>query len=421
MSVKETLPAEAMAVLNQRRPSRPEYRLTESVSRWAAKSIAVGVTVPVVGGGLSYSTSEQPVQRKAIPLAKQVAIMEDFILKFIDYGKYFVLFDGLDQEVPVYGSEYQSWHSYKLILQCLFKACLDIKRTFNKSGKKVLPIVFVRNDIFELVNDPDGEKWNDSIKSLDWRRDQLASLVAYRITRAQDKTADASLNFNNAWSLLFSDKSIIIEDRKRGNYEKSIFDYIRSRTLDRPRDFIRYLQITAQVTSEYRSKPSRISADTVKNSEYNYSKRFRQEICNELFGVIPSINDLLEVFDKMTYGRHFGYDDFAYVLSEEIENGSFADPKIPAFGILQILHRYSVIGNVRRFQKPRHGSKYFRTFKYSRPTASLDIRQGMTIHSGLFKSVFPSQSEEFTNLADKDTEDYCDPPLELKKYEVLLD
>ena len=371
---------------------------------------------PIVGG-LSFSTSSQPLSRKAATLADQVAVMEDFIFKYIDDSKYFVLFDGLDSEVPSSEKPQEGWEKYGHIITSLFKATLDVRNLFRAEGINLIPMVFVRDDIFEITEDSDKEKWSDHTYELTWRIDQIRRMIAHRITRSFDTEGEV-LSFEKAWSILFDRRTTISLERQDGSKnEIDVLQYIRLRTFMRPRDFIRYLQICAMVTKQHNRKYDRINPETVVRSEFNYAKRFAQELSDELLLVFPRLRELLSLFDKMPYSRHFTYEQFVEVVEREVADGNIKDFGRKPHVILNMLFRYSVLGNVRKFKLPRKESRYYRTFRYTKPNATLDINRLITLHSAVYISVYSSQAEIFSNLADKDVEDEEAPPSELLKFE----
>ncbi|TPJ53561.1 hypothetical protein [Mesorhizobium sp. B2-7-1] len=419
MAKNDALPAEARSALEDRKPTTPERRFSDTMGRWKARSFSAGVGNNPLVGGLSFSTSSQPLARKAATLAEQVAAMEDFIFKYIDGSSYFILFDGLDSEVPKTENIHDGWEKYDYIITSLFKAALEVRNLFRSSQINVIPIVFVRDDIFELTSDSDKEKWSDHTYELTWRIDQIRQMLAYRITRSIDQDVDI-LSFNRAWSALFDRRTHITIERTDGSsYEIDVLQYIRLRTFLRPRDFIRYLQICAMVTKQHNKSYDRINPETVVRSEFNYAKRFQQELCDELMLVFPRLKELLSLFDKMPYSRHFTYEQFVETLEREVGDGNVEDFGLKPHMILNMLFRYSVLGNVRKFKLPRKESKYYRTFRYTKPNATLDINRLMTLHSAIYISVYSSQAEIFSNLADKDIEDDENPPTDLVRFEEI--
>ena len=85
----------------------------------------------------------------------------------------------------------------------LFKAVQDVKNIFKDRSKyRIFPVIFLRDDIYEIILDADKNKWNDFKIELNWDTDKIQRLVAFRITRALDPHATKILPFAVAWERL---------------------------------------------------------------------------------------------------------------------------------------------------------------------------------------------------------------------------
>jgi hypothetical protein len=78
----------------------------------------------------------------------------------------------------------------------------DIKAIFPSNEFNIFPIVFLRDDIYEIVSDPDKNKWSDFISEVSWDDSQIKELLSFRISRSISPDHEI-LDFNTAWKLVF--------------------------------------------------------------------------------------------------------------------------------------------------------------------------------------------------------------------------
>ena len=71
---------------------------------------------------------------------------------------------------------------YFSLITGLFKAIQDIRSKFKE--KYIYPLIFIRDDIYELIKDNDKTKWGDFSETLDWNESSIKRLLAFRFTRA---------------------------------------------------------------------------------------------------------------------------------------------------------------------------------------------------------------------------------------------
>jgi hypothetical protein len=127
-------------------------------------------------------------------------VLEDIIRNYCDDSVYYIIFDELDEDykdmVENYGkSEYLS------LITSLFKAVVNIREMLG--SLKIYPIVFLRDDIYDLVQDSDKNKWNDFRIDLEWKREHIQNLLSFRLSRAADPLGK-TMPFQTAWHTAFS-------------------------------------------------------------------------------------------------------------------------------------------------------------------------------------------------------------------------
>lgn len=108
-----------------------------------------------------------------------------------------LLFDNLDNGWPTSGLK----HEDLLIIRALIDATRKIERQFGRSGFDVKTVVFLRNDVYELLVKETSDRGKEASVVLDWTDpDLLRELVRLRIV---SNGLDDELDFKSAWLKVF--------------------------------------------------------------------------------------------------------------------------------------------------------------------------------------------------------------------------
>ena len=207
--------------------------LSRVIPEWTSGEFGLSV----LGNGGSIKL-ERSIQENPISWIEKVNILEDIIQQYCDDSKYYIVFDELDEDYRNVQNRNENLQ-YVNLLTSLFKAVQDVKATFYSSHPNIMPIVFLRDDIYLLINDADNNKWSDLKLDIDWTADKMKKLLAYRISRDTGYVGD-SPDFEKAWSAIFNMKSIHYGDGQ--SKMMSSYDFITRSTQLRPRDYIQYIQ-----------------------------------------------------------------------------------------------------------------------------------------------------------------------------------
>jgi hypothetical protein len=280
-----------------------------------------------------------------------------------------VIFDELDEDYKdiLEGEKYKR---YTQLLTSLFKAVQDIRSKFIQSA--FYPIVFIRDDIYDVLQDPDKTKWSDLKIDLEWDEASIQKMLAFRISRALDPNGEI-LRFSDAWKLIFRRGSVKFGHQK--TKEMPIFDYITRSSQLRPRDYVRYLQLCADKALE--RDLDIIPADLVSETDTAFSNYLRSELEDEIHGAIPDIHNVLSLFTELRK-QTMKIDDFKELYEAAYESGKV---KIKDYQfILKILFHFSIIGN-----QPKQVTH--QVFRYKNKEAGLNMKENIIVHRGLFRSL----------------------------------
>lgn len=354
---------EKLSKIYDREPSRS---LPRTIKQWISGDLDFKILGTGSKIGLSRSSSENNM-----PWIERVEILEDIIEKNIDDSKYLIIFDELDEDYKDI-IEINKYKQYTDLLTSLFKAVQDIKSIFPSEEFSIFPVIFLRDDIYDLLKDPDKTKWTDLIVEIEWNTQTIKDLLAFRLTRALDRSLD-TIYFNKIWDTIFVNQKVGYGHKQQK--KMSIFEYITRSTHIRPRDFVRFLQVCAiNSQSNYYKK---LSPDAVIDADTTFSNYFRSELEDEIHGVLPDISAILDVLAEIKK-QTFTYQTFIKSHTKKLKEGTIIT-KDPEF-ILKILFNFSIIGN-----QPRQ--KNTQIFRYIHRNARFSTREASCIHRGLFKAL----------------------------------
>ena len=330
--------------------------------KWTAGDFSVSI----LGNGFSFANW---FARKAdTTWIERVDHLEEFIKKNCDSSKYLIMFDELDEDYKDMMERFIDG-GYIHLLTSLFKAVQDIRGVMEPAEKKIFPIVFLRDDIFDLITDADKTKWRDLTTTLEWTLPQIKSLLKYRIEKS---AGIANPDFLETWHALFDNSSIPYAAGRKSLHS---LDFIARSTHGRPRDYIHYLQVCAQ--SQLENGGGRIEQKTVVNADKTYSNYLKSELTDEIHGIIPDIGNVFRVLSQIRKWI-LSVEEFSAVFDEYSEKG-LIKTKDSGF-VLQTLFYFSVIGNVSR-------NHQVHIFRHEHPEAVLNFSEKIVIHRGLMKSL----------------------------------
>lgn len=347
-------------------PDEPVESLSRKISKWTS----TGFKISILGNGGEFTAKDSTVDNERA-WVERVEILERMIVENVDDSAYYVLFDELDEDYRDINVA-EKHDLYISLLTSLFKATQDVKSIFLSAGHKIFPVIFLRDDIYDLMQDPDKTKWGDLSLQLDWNTEKIKKVLSYRISRALNREGQV-LEFDSAWRKMFSDHPVNYGDRQRKQIP--IFDYITRSTHLRPRDYIRYLKECAQdvLTRDHMI----VEPETVIRVDKAFSNYLRSEIEDEIQGILPEIRKIMDVLSQMRK-QEFTVGEFRQAYSRHIKQENLPDRGSEY--ILKTLFHFSVIGNIPRQRKVK-------VFRYLNKEARINFTESVCIHRGLFKAL----------------------------------
>ena len=208
--------------------------------------------------------------------------VKDLTNRVIEYMSHketcWLLFDNIDKGWPTSGLE----HEDLLIIRALIDATKKIERQFSRSNIEVNTIVFLRNDVYELLVKETSDRGKEASVLLDWTDpDLLRELIRLRII-SNDVNGDTT--FEALWSKIF------VSHYKGEDSSQYLID----RSLMRPRFLLNLI-------SQCKSFAINLNHDTVLEEDITkgltaYSTDLLADIGYEINDVENSEEDILYAF-----------------------------------------------------------------------------------------------------------------------------
>ena len=369
MANNEKIESSIREKLNNVYTKNQQPTLSRKINKWLDRDFGA----EIFGIGINIGKPESAEERQKT-LIERVNQLEDIIIESIDESKYLIIFDELDEDYKTI-TEKEQFKKYTALVTSLFKAAQDVKSVFQAKDASIHPTIFLRDDIYEILQDSDKTKWNDLKILLDWDEEKIKKLMAFRISRAINPQGQI-LDFSQAWHLLFSHSKLRIGNQ--GGKVLGSFEFIARSTHLRPRDFIQYLKSCCEeyINLESQKQKNIIDPFVIKKVDTAFSNYLKSELSDEIHGVLP---DIYTIFDIISQIRKWSFSvkEFIDSYNRQYKRSNLKE-KDPIF-VLQILFLFSVIGN--RVGADRE------IFRYKHKEVRFNFDEAIVVHRGLFKSL----------------------------------
>lgn len=244
----------------------------------------------------------------------------------------------------------------------------------------IRPIIFLREDIFEVLSINDANKLREDCgQLLHWNRDSIQKLL---LSRVNYFAKESGLTTHTSLDAIFDSK----EMRQRTKQ----FNYIMKRTMMRPRDFISYLGRIIDSMKERMNDPFSdekitfdvIDSESIYSAEPGYSEWLKQEILDEWSVQNPVIKDLL-----IAIQNHSSTNFTATDLEIQIKRLNPDLKSQDVIGYLKFLFDNSIIGF-------RLGDSREWRFKCFYPSQGFISSPDYRVHEGLVRALNLKETRE---------------------------
>jgi Cdc6-like AAA superfamily ATPase len=333
----------------------------------------------VKGGGIEFEQSVTAENRLITDINIIDSELQEIILRTMSNNRYyFILFDKLDDG-------WDASNEFKSSMVGLLKAARDLNIESKNANKHLRTIVFLRSDIYDVLQYNDKNKAFADIEFLRWDKDKLITLINKRIAFSLELTDE-----KNAWYRIFE------KDKMRSKTPNE--SYLIKRTFLRPRDIISFCREC--LDEARRNKRNIITNEDIYNAENLYSERVYREFIDEMHKQHPYVEKLFSVLRAMKTER-FNFQMFQNEYNKDLYRIEGSTPQ----DALKILFEYDIIG-IQKIGGKRGGSTF--DFSYIDPLINMDLSKEMVIHPALKKHL---------RLVEKRTYESVEPELGLYKKE----
>lgn len=279
-------------------------------------------------------------------------------------SQYWIFMDELDEGYRA-GDD-----GIRLVLLALLRAVEDSAIVLRQSGLTFRPLLVLRSDIFDRLEDNDLNKLDDHVLRLQWnsRPDlndhSLRKVVAARIS------ASIPAHSEDGWPDVVDDKNL--HQLPKG--VDSLWSYIVNRTYERPRDIVKFLKYCQKHT------PAGIlTFMATKEAETEYSQWLYKEIRDELHSYLPVWREAMQCITRGGSGR-ISYSAFLKLLESEPAIAKWlSDSGTSCDRIIEIFFDFGIFGNL--------DTKGRWLFKYKDHDLAWNPEMDLIVHWGLHKKL----------------------------------
>lgn len=211
---------------------------------------------------------------------------------------------------------------------------------FNNLGSNLKVYVFLRSDILKELTFQDKNKINDNIiEELNWNAENeevnlsLKKLVSIRI---KENIGSETESFSKNWNSIFDKKNI-------GRNQKK-WNYLIERTFLRPRDVIKFLNLSLEVAKSRIKKQNKsslkITNPDIQGCKKDYSNYLYKELSDEVKTKYPEFDHYLEILREI-HNTNFTINEFNTAYENVSKRLSLNKSNSE---IIELLYEFSVVG-----------------------------------------------------------------------------
>lgn len=301
--------------------------MAETISRLKQNENKITLASPVLSGECGAAAATQTTAQ--VHYNKAVKALEKLFGGIRTESTFIILIDELDEG-------YQGKNTnLNLVILALLRAVEELANFSKRNGIRCLPVLALRSDIFDALEDNDLNKLDDYVLRLNWTTDpddpwSMKQIAEKRIAATvREKYPD--IQVQNYWSLVADERAT----------EKGLWQYMCVLTFSRPRDIIKLLK-----TCKARAKGPKLTLGNVQAAELDYSAWFYREFRDEVQSFMSCWQDALNCITEVARGRA----ELKTLLKRFEENEKVSawcrDNKKTPIDVAKVLFDYSVIGCV---------------------------------------------------------------------------
>lgn len=299
--------------------------IAETISKLRQHENKISMVFSILSG--EHSSLSEEATTAQIHYNKAVKSLENIFSKIHTNSTFVLLIDELDEGYRAKNT------NLNLVILSLLRAADELFSFYKLNSIKCIPVIALRSDIFDSLEDNDLNKLDDYVLRLNWNTDELSP---WSLKRIIDKRIEATVKVkfptvtaDDYWSLVSDNNTA----------PKGLFQYICTLTFSRPRDIIKLLKYCSE------ARPiTRLTLKDVQSVEYDYSGWFYREFRDESQSFLPCWKNALNCITEIAKGK-----EKTSVLLQKFDNNLeikswCSENKRTSLDVLKILFNYSVVG-----------------------------------------------------------------------------
>lgn len=299
--------------------------ITDTITKLRQNENKIAMVLSLLSGEISELDGSQITAQ--IHYNKAVKALENIFTHLYSESTFVILIDELDEGYRARNS------NLSLVLLALLRATDEIYSFFKQNEMKCIPVVALRSDIYDNLEDNDLNKLDDYVLRLNWTTDEdsrwsLKQIAEKRI-EATVKNKYPDFMCTNYWALVSSDNGL----------PKGLWQYICILTFSRPRDIIKLLKYCSENVTG-----CKLTLSDVQKVETDYSAWFYREFRDEVQSFLPCWKGALNCISEVAKGK-----EKISTLAAKLDNNQevqtwCAENKKTSLDVIKTLFNYSVIG-----------------------------------------------------------------------------
>lgn len=310
------------------------------------------------------SSGGQTQIQTTIHYRKAFDLLQSRIRSVQSQSQYWIFMDELDEGYRA-GDE-----GIRLVLLALLRAVEDSAIALRRTALTFRPLLVLRSDIFDRLEDNDLNKLDDFVLRLKWNsRPDLSDHSLRKVVAARIAASLPDLG-EDGWPTIVED--VNAHEFPKG--VKNVWSYVINRTYERPRDLVKFLKYCKRAASF-----GVLKLTAVKQAEVDYSNWLYNEIRDEVHSHLPVWREAMQCITRAGTGR-MGYDEFTRLLESESTIAQWVDQQGGRTDkIIETLFDFGIVGNL------DPNSRWL--FKYKDDDLAWNTKMDVIVHWGLHRKL----------------------------------
>jgi hypothetical protein len=306
-----------------------------------------------------YQQSDSAEVEIQVHYQKVVDILRRLLSATQSESQYWLFMDELDEGFRAGDT------SLRLLLLALLRAVEDSALALQRTSLNYRPLLVLRSDIFDRLEDNDLNKLDDYLIRLKWTSKEEGSEYALKnVPVARIVTGLKLVGIDDPWCAVVDNTDTTLPNRV-----ETLWQYMANRTYERPRDIIKFLK-----NCKLNNHGGRLTFDEVKTAENAYSTWLYNELRDEIHSYLPVWKEALQCLTRIGTGK-IPYSEYVSQLrSDRVINKWLKDHAREPEEIIESLFDFGVLGNL-------DGKRWL--FKYKDDDLAWNPSMDLIVHFGL--------------------------------------